>query len=109
MARHHVALPRIERLFRVPPGAFRPQPKVESAFARLCPLDPLPHRAIDHDTFRRIVAAAFAQRRKTLRNALAGIADEAQMRAAGIDPRTRGETLPVAKYVELANLVYAAG
>jgi 16S rRNA (adenine1518-N6/adenine1519-N6)-dimethyltransferase len=100
---------RIERLFRVPPGAFRPQPKVESAFARLCPLDPLPHRAIDHDTFRRIVAAAFAQRRKTLRNALAGIADEAQMRAAGIDPRTRGETLPVAKYVELANLVYAAG
>jgi hypothetical protein len=31
------------------------------------------------------------------------------MRAAGIDPRTRGETLPVAKYVELANLVYAAG
>ncbi len=93
----------IERLLRVPAGAFRPQPKVESAFARLRPRQPLPWRAIDEALFRRVVAAGFAQRRKTLRNALAGIADEAQMRAVGIDPKARGETLSVAQYVALAN------
>jgi 16S rRNA (adenine1518-N6/adenine1519-N6)-dimethyltransferase len=93
----------IERLFRVPAGAFRPQPKVESAFARLRPLDPLPWRAADEGVFRRVVAAAFAQRRKTLRNALAGLADEAMLRSVGIDPRARGETLSIAQYVALAN------
>ncbi|MCC7082919.1 MAG: 16S rRNA (adenine(1518)-N(6)/adenine(1519)-N(6))-dimethyltransferase RsmA [Burkholderiales bacterium] len=97
----------VERLFRVPPGAFRPQPKVESAFARLRPHDPLPCPATDEAVFRRIVAAAFAQRRKTLRNALAGLAGEAQMRSLGIDPRARGETLSVAHYVALANAIAA--
>jgi 16S rRNA (adenine1518-N6/adenine1519-N6)-dimethyltransferase len=95
----------IERLFRVPAGAFRPQPKVESAFARLRPLEPLPLEARDQACFRRLVAAAFSQRRKTLRNALAGIADETQMRAVGIDPQARGETLTVTQYVMLANAV----
>ncbi|MPZ42082.1 MAG: 16S rRNA (adenine(1518)-N(6)/adenine(1519)-N(6))-dimethyltransferase RsmA [Betaproteobacteria bacterium] len=95
----------IERLFRVPSGAFRPQPKVESAFARLRPRAPLPWRASDEDIFRRVVAAAFSQRRKTLRNALAGIADEAQMRSVGIDPQARGETLAVAQYVALSNAI----
>lgn len=95
----------IERLFRVPAGAFRPQPKVESAFARLHPLEPLPIEARDEACFRRLVAAAFSQRRKTLRNALAGIVDEAQMRSVGIDPQARGETLTVAQYVMLANAI----
>ena len=95
----------IERLFRVPAGAFRPQPKVESAFARLRPHAPLPWRANDEALFRRIVAAAFSQRRKTLRNALAGIADEAQMRSVGIDPGARGETLAIAQYVALSNAI----
>ena len=93
----------IERLLRVPAGAFRPQPKVESAFARLTPLAPAPWQAYDEQLFGRVVAAAFSQRRKTLRNALGGIADEASMRAAGIDPAARGETLSVAQYVRLAN------
>ncbi|MGH8666322.1 MAG: 16S rRNA (adenine(1518)-N(6)/adenine(1519)-N(6))-dimethyltransferase RsmA [Burkholderiales bacterium] len=99
----------IERLFRVPSGAFRPQPKVESAFARLRPLAPLPWRASDEDIFRRVVAAAFSQRRKTLRNALSGIADEAQMRSVGVDPRSRGETLAVAQYVALSNAIAESG
>jgi 16S rRNA (adenine1518-N6/adenine1519-N6)-dimethyltransferase len=98
----------IERLFRVPAGAFRPQPKVESAFARLRPYATLPWRASDEALFRRIVAAAFSQRRKTLRNALSGIADEAQMRSVEIDPRLRGETLTIAQYVALANAVAQA-
>ena len=93
----------IERLLRVPAGAFRPQPKVESAFARLRPLTPLPWRAGDESLFRRIVAAAFAQRRKTLRNALAGLVDEGLLRSVGIDPQARGETLSIAQFVALAN------
>jgi 16S rRNA (adenine1518-N6/adenine1519-N6)-dimethyltransferase len=93
----------IERLLRVPAGAFRPQPKVESAFARLTPRKPLPWQVHDEPLFGRIVAAAFSQRRKTLRNALREIAQEATLCAVGIDPAARGETLSVAQYVALAN------
>jgi 16S rRNA (adenine1518-N6/adenine1519-N6)-dimethyltransferase len=57
----------------------------------------------DEALFGRIVAAAFGQRRKTLRNALASICNEAAMRALGIDPGARGETLAVSDYVRLAN------
>jgi 16S rRNA (adenine1518-N6/adenine1519-N6)-dimethyltransferase len=53
--------------------------------------------------FARIVAAAFGHRRKTMRNALAGICDAAALTAAGIDPGIRGETLAVADFARLAN------
>jgi 16S rRNA (adenine1518-N6/adenine1519-N6)-dimethyltransferase len=52
---------------------------------------------------RSIVATAFSQRRKTLRNALKSVATEAELRELGIDPGARPETLPVADYVELAS------
>jgi 16S rRNA (adenine1518-N6/adenine1519-N6)-dimethyltransferase len=55
----------------------------------------------------RAAAAAFGQRRKTLRNALASIAGEASLRAAGVDPAARGETLAVADFVRLANVLAA--
>ena len=93
----------IERLFTVPAGAFRPAPKVESAVARLVPLGATRPAIADEALFARIVAAAFGQRRKTLRNALASLADEAALRGAGIDPGARGETLSVADFVRLAN------
>ena len=54
-----------------------------------------------------MVAAAFAQRRKTLRNALSAVCETAMMEAAAIDPRARGETLSVADFVRLANLLAA--
>ena len=94
---------RVERLFTVPAGAFRPPPKVESAVARLVPLGFDKPGIADEAPFARIVAAAFGQRRKTLRNALSAIADEAAIRGAGIDPSARGETLSVADFVRLAN------
>lgn len=93
----------VERLFVVPPGAFRPAPKVDSAVVRLTPLG---HRApviADRGLFARVVAAAFGQRRKTLRNALAALCGEDALRAEGIDPAARGETLAVAQFVRLAN------
>jgi 16S rRNA (adenine1518-N6/adenine1519-N6)-dimethyltransferase len=63
----------------------------------------------DFARFARVVAAAFGQRRKTLRNALRGIADDALMRDADIDPALRGETLRVADFARLANRLSAAG
>jgi 16S rRNA (adenine1518-N6/adenine1519-N6)-dimethyltransferase len=94
---------RVERLFVVPAGAFRPAPKVDSAVARLTPLGDARPRLADEALFARIVAAAFGQRRKTLRNALKMFADERDLARAGIDPGARGETLSVADFVRLAN------
>jgi len=93
----------IERLFLVPPGAFRPRPKIESAFARLRPRTIVENEARDQEMLARVVALAFGQRRKTLRNALAPIADMDRLRAAGLDPQARGETLSIAQFVMLAN------
>ena len=94
---------RITRLVVVPPGAFRPEPKVESAVARLVTLRADKPAIADEARFARVVAAAFAQRRKTLRNALAAVADVAALETAGIDPSARGETLSVADFVRLSN------
>jgi 16S rRNA (adenine1518-N6/adenine1519-N6)-dimethyltransferase len=93
----------VERLFIVPPGAFRPAPKVDSAVARLRPLRERAPGIHDFAVFSRLVAAAFSQRRKTLRNAVSAVCDVETIAAAGIDPRARGETLGVADFVRLAN------
>lgn len=92
-----------ESLFRIGAGAFHPAPKVESAFMRLRPHRPLPHPIDDPGLHARIVAAAFGQRRKTLRNSLAGLVDAELMLACGIDPGRRAETLCVAAFARLAN------
>ena len=97
---------RVDKLFTVPPGAFRPPPKVDSAIVRLVPL---PDEAIayrDAHLFAEVVTRAFGQRRKTLRNTLKGLADEALLRELGIDPGRRGETLSVAEYARLANRLH---
>jgi 16S rRNA (adenine1518-N6/adenine1519-N6)-dimethyltransferase len=94
---------RVTRLFTVPAGAFRPAPTVESAVARLVPLRDARPIIADEALFARIVAAAFGQRRKTLRNALSALVDEATLRTAGVDPSVRGETLSVDDYVRLTN------
>ena len=93
----------VQRLFVVPPGAFRPVPNVDSAVARLTPLGAQKPALRDEALFARVVAAAFAQRRKTLRNALAALCDTATLVGANIDPGVRGETLSVSDFVRLAN------
>lgn len=98
----------IERLLRVPGGAFRPQPKVESAFARLRPRAISPWGLDDSGVFARVVSLAFGQRRKTLRNALAPVADESVLKSAGIDPQARGETLSIGQFVALSNAIRAS-
>jgi 16S rRNA (adenine1518-N6/adenine1519-N6)-dimethyltransferase len=94
---------RVMKLFNVPPGAFNPPPKVDSAVVRLAPLaaEAVPYRDAAH--FAEIVARAFGQRRKTLRNTLKGLVDGEVMTALGIDPQRRGETLSVEEFARLAN------
>ncbi|MAX54136.1 MAG: 16S rRNA (adenine(1518)-N(6)/adenine(1519)-N(6))-dimethyltransferase [Alcanivoracaceae bacterium] len=91
-------------LFFVPPGAFSPPPKVDSAVVRLLPYPTLPHPADDEDHLRRLVAQAFTQRRKAIRNSLKSLVSLEQFEAAGIDAGLRPDHLSVADYVALANL-----
>jgi 16S rRNA (adenine1518-N6/adenine1519-N6)-dimethyltransferase len=97
----------IEVLFDVPPTAFRPQPKVWSSVVRMTPHSVLPHPAEDEKLFAEVVARAFGQRRKTLRNALRETMDAAEIAALGIDPGARGEVLGVADFVRIANQLAA--
>lgn len=93
----------VTSLFVVPPGAFRPPPKVDSAVVRLVPRDPATVGIADPAHFARLVKAAFGQRRKTLRNALHGLVDEAGFAAAGVRSDARAEQLDVAEFIALAN------
>lgn len=105
----------MESLFDVPPDAFDPPPKVNSAVVRMVP------RIVDQPctadqpriadqtgvlqtaNFERVVAAAFAQRRKTLRNSLAAVLNDNDFVVLDIDPRRRAETLSLADYIRIAN------
>lgn len=92
-------------LFVVPPGAFRPAPKVDSAVVRLVPKPADRIEVANHAAFANVVRAAFGQRRKTLRNALNGVADVAAIEAAGLRVDARAEQVEVAGFVRLANLL----
>ena len=91
-------------LFVVPPGAFRPPPKVDSAVVRLVPRDPDSIGVQAPQRFTEVVRAAFGQRRKTLRNALSTVCDVEQIEAAGLRPDARAEQVEVAGFIRLANL-----
>lgn len=93
----------VQPLFVVPPGAFRPPPKVDSAVVRLVPRDPATVGIDDRARFAHVVRAAFGQRRKTLRNALHGVCNAAQFAAAGVSPDARAEQIDVDAFIGLAN------
>ncbi len=88
-------------LLDVGPGAFRPAPKVDSAVVRLIPHAHPPSDAVTSEALARVVTAAFSQRRKTLRNSLRNLLDEAAIRAAGVDPLARVERLSLDDFVQL--------
>ena len=94
----------VTALFTVPPGAFRPPPKVESAVVRLVPRAPETIGISNPRRFSDLVRAAFGQRRKTLRNALAGLLAPEQLVTAGIDPGARAEQLAVTDFIRLSAL-----
>jgi 16S rRNA (adenine1518-N6/adenine1519-N6)-dimethyltransferase len=98
----------VERLLALPPGAFRPAPKVSSALVRLSfhVPSPEPH---DRQTFRAMVRAVFSRRRKTLENALLAFAPDSRslarkaLEVAELDGRRRPETLEVTEFVRLSD------
>lgn len=91
----------VTSLFLVPPTAFRPPPKVDSAVVRL---QPRPTTAVlNQALFANVVRHAFSQRRKTLHNALRDVCGNAEMLACDVDPTDRAERIPVGRFVALAN------
>lgn len=92
---------RVEPLFDIGPGAFRPPPRVTSTFVRLVP-HAQPLRIEQPRCYANVVAAAFSQRRKTLRNALRALLSQEEIRAAGIDPGVRAETIAATGFAALA-------
>ena len=97
----------VQHLFNVPPDAFSPPPKVDSAVVRMIPHPSPPVDLKDPALFEKIVTAAFAQRRKTLRNNLKDWLNTDQWHAIGIDPQRRAETLSLEEFARLANAVNA--
>ena len=102
MAQYHCE---IEKLFDVPPTAFKPAPRVTSAVVQLRPHSQPPHPATDLKTLSDVLVAAFGQRRKTLRNSLSSLLTTDQLKDLAIDPSERAESLTVADYVRCANLL----
>ena len=91
----------MQMMFIVPPTAFDPPPRVESAIVRMIPIaQPL---ACEVGKLEAVVMKAFSQRRKVIRNCLAGMFTENELIAAGIDPTKRPETIGLVQYVALAN------
>ena len=94
---------RVTPLFTIGSGAFKPPPRVESAFVRLEPYAKPLVQLSNEATFAALVRQAFSQRRKTLRNTLRDLLDAADISSLGIDPSARAETLDIHDFASLAN------
>jgi len=93
----------VESLFDVDRSAFAPPPDVTSAVVRLDPLPPGTYDIVDEAGLSTLVATAFMQRRKTLRNSLKKVADRDDFEAVGIDASVRPEQVSIADYIRLSN------
>lgn len=98
----------VQSMFEVPPEAFTPKPKVQSAIVRLTPHAQLPYPADDVRTLQSVLRNAFNQRRKTLRNSLKNDLSGEQLEALDIDPSARPETLTLQQFVRISNAVKQA-
>ena len=93
----------VEPLFLVPPEAFDPAPKVDSAIVRLIPYKELPHTAKDVSKLETVVRTAFNQRRKTLRNNLKPLLSGDEIEQLGIDPGLRPERLTLKEFIAISD------
>ena len=94
-------------LFDVPPDAFSPPPRVMSSVIRMRPIPNPGINIQDTELLASIVRSAFSRRRKTLRNALQGVAGIDALVAVDIDPGVRPEQVPIRDWVALANHIAA--
>ncbi|WP_334027831.1 16S rRNA (adenine(1518)-N(6)/adenine(1519)-N(6))-dimethyltransferase RsmA [Alteromonas sp. P256] len=92
-------------VLNVPPGAFNPPPKVDSAVVKLVPHSVPPVKIESLSTLERVCAQAFNQRRKTIRNSLKDCLSEEEITALGLDPKCRAETLSLTDFATIANAV----
>lgn len=100
---------RMQKLFDVPPGAFNPPPKVMSSVVRMIPKAKEEVPSVDFELFSSVVANAFSQRRKTVRNALSALLSAEEIAACDVDPGARAEALPLDAFVRLAQKAEALG
>lgn len=100
---------RMTKLFDVPPGAFNPPPKVMSSVVRMVPKAKSEVPEVDLALFSSVVANAFSQRRKTIRNALSAILKEDEIVSCGVDAGARAEALPLQAFVALTQKATALG
>lgn len=100
---------RMQKLFDVPPGAFNPPPKVMSSVVRMIPKAKEEVPSVDFELFSSVVANAFSQRRKTIRNALSALLSAEEIAACDVDPGARAEALPLDAFVRLAQKTEALG
>ena len=91
----------VEKLFEVPPDAFYPPPKVQSAVVRLVPHASPQFPGADKTALSKVVTQAFSQRRKTLRNNFKGTLTDSDFELIGIDPTCRAEALSIADFVAI--------
>lgn len=102
MAQYHC---QIIPVLQVPPEAFNPPPKVDSAVVRLVPHQQKPVILMNEDTLHKVCAQAFNQRRKTIRNSLKESLNEQQLIDLDINPDLRAENLSLQQYAKIANAV----
>lgn len=102
MAQYHC---QVMPVLQVPPSAFQPPPKVDSAVVRLIPHQHKPVDVSSELVFNQVCALAFNQRRKTIRNSLKEVLSEEDICSLDIDPQLRAENLTLAQYAALANAV----
>ncbi|CUS48263.1 MAG: 16S rRNA (adenine1518-N6/adenine1519-N6)-dimethyltransferase KsgA [Idiomarinaceae bacterium HL-53] len=98
---------KVEPVLHVPPSAFTPAPKVDSAVVRLTPYAKPPFPVADLALLNHVCHTAFHQRRKTLRNNLKKLMDETEITALRLNPAARPETLSVADFVDITNWLHA--
>ena len=92
-------------VLEVPPSAFTPPPKVDSAVVRLVPHKTKPYPVKELRVLSRITTEAFNQRRKTIRNSLGNTFTVEVLAELGIDPAMRAENISVEQYCKLANYI----
>lgn len=102
MAQYHC---QVVPVLHVPPGAFKPAPKVDSAVVRLLPHKEKPVKVNSEASLNQVCAMAFNQRRKTIRNSLKKLVSEQTMLDLGINPEQRAENLTLNDYANLANTI----
>lgn len=100
MAQYHC---NVESLFIVPPHAFNPEPKVDSAIVRLTPHKQKPYIAQCEDKLAQVVREAFHMRRKTLKNNLKSLISSEELKELGINSALRPEKITLEEYVSIAN------